>query len=176
MFRATINALAFGLVMGLTPASDAQTGAEPSAPLEAFQFRDWRAGDPYVAGDRRFRQCVPVPSGEACVFEDDRIAGVQTRQIGAAFGRTGLYALEAKFPQSSFGIVEAALRDRYGPPCEEHTTERVNALLMRFESRQRIWCFSDGRATLAEHYDRLSESVFIFQTNDADQQAGVRDF
>ena len=174
MSRILTFALSIVALAAFAPAADAQRRAAPAR--EPFSFRDWHVGDAFNPEDHRFLRCTPIPAGNACVFTDDRIAGVDARQIGAAFGRDGLFALEAKFPRDSFGIVEAALNDRYGPPCEQRTRQVRNRLLESFSSRVRVWCFSDGRATLSERLDHIDESAFEFATHDADRQAAINDF
>lgn len=150
--------------------------AKPAPPREPFAFRDWHARDAYLPDDPRILTCTPIPAGTACILVDDRIAGVQARQVGAAFGRNGLFALEAKFPSEHADVVEAALRDRYGRPCEERVEHPMNALMMRFDNRIRVWCFADGRATFKSIHNNVDESSFEFATRDAARQAAVRDF
>ena len=127
-------------------------------------------------GDPRFQKCEAIPAGTACIFVNDWIGGVQARQIGAAFGRNGLFALEAKFPSEKAEIVEAALLQRYGSPCEERTENPMNIFGHRFERRIRVWCFSDGKATFLSMTDKASEGAFEFAVSDATKEAAVQDF
>ena len=160
-------------LLALASVTVAQGNTAARAP---FSFRDWHVNDPYRADDPRIARCVDIAAGTACVFRDNRIAGVEARQIGAAFGRQGLFALEAKFPSQQSDVVEAALNDRYGPPCETRTERPINALGNRFERRVRVWCFSDGRATLNSITDVITEASFKFATHDAARQMSVQDF
>ena len=157
----------------------AVAGAASPTPAKAaaFEFRDWRVHDQHRADDPRLQRCVTIPAGTACAFTDNRIAGVAARQIGAAFGRDGLFALEAKFAASDAAVVEAALRDRYGAPCESRT-EHPRQLMTgdKLARLVRVWCFADGRATFMSMTDRRSEASFEFATRDAPRQAAVRDF
>lgn len=95
-----ILTLIVAILAGATP----QKSKASPPNRESFEFREWRTGTTYVPGDPRFARCAPIPAGNACVFTDNRIGGVEARQIGAAFGRDGLFALEAKFPRGCYGL------------------------------------------------------------------------
>lgn len=148
--------------------------AKPKKP--AFEFRDWHARDAYMDGDPRLKQCTAIPAGTACVFADDKIAGVAARQIGAAFGGQGLFALEAKFASEDASTIETALRERYGKPCEQRIEKPFNVFGHKFERKIRVWCFAEGKATFQSMTDKASEGAFEFATHDAPKQAAVQDF
>lgn len=164
-------------LISILSAVAAATGATPAAAQPAFTFRDWHARDEHQSDDPRLAQCVPIPAGKACTFTDNRIAGVEARQIGAAFGRNGLFALEAKFPSGHGDTVLAALRQRYGSPCETKTERPRQLMTGKVIPRTiAVWCFKDGRATFSSITASRSEASFEFATHDAAKQASIQDF
>ncbi len=149
----------------------AQAQAQP-----AFEFRGFHARDTFTADDERFVKCQPIPTGQACALRESVMAGVPVHQIGVAFGSKGLYALEVKFRGDDKAVIEAALRSKYGAPCETRTEHPMNAFGIKFDRKVLTWCFSDGKAVFKSMTDKADRGSFEFATPDAASQAAAKDF
>lgn len=149
--------------------------AAQSKDLPAFEFRGFHAKDPYVEGDDRFSRCVPLATGTACALRDSVMAGTPVRQIGVAYGPGGLYALEVKFPGEKKGVIETALRAKYGKPCKTSSGTPFKWSGERFIRTILTWCFREGSATFNSIGGPGVDS-FEFATHDAAKQAAADDF
>ncbi|MEP9402069.1 hypothetical protein [Sphingomonas sp. VNH70] len=145
-------------------------------PLPDFTFRDWRAKAAYRSDDARLKDCASTASGKVCTFADNSMAGVKARRIGAVFSREGLYALEARFSRADGDVIEAALVQRYGTPCERKNDQVMTASEGMRLVKVRVWCFADGKAIFRSETGPLAEATFQFKTHDFAKQAAVVDF
>ena len=73
-------------------------------------------------------------------------------------------------------VIEAALRAKYGKPCQESLEHPFNVFGHKFDRRVRVWCFKEGKDTFKSMTESASKGSFEFATKDAAAEKAVVDF